>query len=241
MHRGACGIILAGGKGTRIRHLQPDVPKPLIDIAGQPFIEWVIRYLAKERVGQFVISLGHLAEKAEAYFARRPVDGLKITTIHERSPLGTGGAVKFAAAATDGDPLLITNGDSIVLANLDEAWRRIADPQVDGVLVGVDVDDASRFGGLDVDASLRLIGFREKQPGRGLINAGIYLFKRRLLDAFPSRTPLSVETDVFPSLLGQGLRLEVVSCRAPFLDIGTPETLSEAPGFIRTYFGQKAA
>lgn len=233
----ACAIILAGGRGTRISHLQPHLPKPLIPAAGRPFIEWVIRHFQSQGIRQFVISLGHLAEVADAYFRQRADDGLSIMTVRETEPLGTGGGFLFAQrAAGDADPLVLANGDSLVLADLAGAWRQLEDPTVDGVVVGLAVDDAARYGGLEVDDAGRLLRFREKQPGAGLINAGVYCFRRRLLASFPTQLPLSMELDVFPSLLRQGAKLMVHRSRAPFLDIGTPESLAEAEGFIARHW-----
>ncbi|HUY93170.1 MAG TPA: sugar phosphate nucleotidyltransferase [Pirellulales bacterium] len=233
MNANSCAIILAGGRGTRISHLEPHLPKPLIPAGGRPFIEWVIRHFQGQGVRRFVISLGHLAEVAEAHFRQRPDDELSIGTVREAEPLGTGGGFLFAQqAAGDADPLLLANGDSLVLADLAGAWRLLKDPAVDGVVVGLHVDDAGRYGGLDIDDEGRLLGFREKRPGAGLINAGVYCFRRRLLASFPRQTPLSMECDVFPALLRQGAKLAVHRCAAPFLDIGTPESLAEAEEFL---------
>jgi D-glycero-alpha-D-manno-heptose 1-phosphate guanylyltransferase len=237
MKEHACAIILAGGRGTRISHLQPHLPKPLIPAAGRPFIEWVIRQLQSQGVRRFVVSLGHLAEVAEAYFRERPADELSIKTVRETEPLGTGGGFLFAQqAAGDADPLLLANGDSLVLADLAGLWRQLEDPTVDGVVVGLEVDDAARYGGLDVDGEGRLLEFREKRAGAGLINAGVYCFRRRLLAAFPKRLPLSMELDVFPALLERGAKLLVHRSTAPFLDIGTPESLAAAGKFLSRHW-----
>lgn len=233
----ACAVVLAGGRGTRLQSLYPDLPKPMIPASGRPFVEWVVRHLARQGIPRFVISLGHLAEVAEDYFSRRPADGLVINTVRETTPLGTGGAFLWSAsAAGDADPLILTNGDSLVLADLDGAWRLLADDRVDGVVVGIEVADASRYGTLEVTPAGRLSRFCEKRPGRGLINAGVYLFRRRLLDRFSNRAPLSMELDVFPELLNSGAQLAVHACRAPFLDIGTPESVREADRFIADHF-----
>jgi D-glycero-alpha-D-manno-heptose 1-phosphate guanylyltransferase len=234
----ACAIILAGGAGTRIRHLYPDLPKPMVPAGGAPFIEWVLRYLRTQGLRQFVISLGHLAGVAESYFASRPARDDRITTVREPAPLGTGGAFVLAAqaAAAGADPLLLANGDSLVLADLRPAWRLLADESVDGVVVGLEVDDASRYGGLETAGDGRLRRFSEKRPGAGLINAGVYLFRRRLLARFPSRSPLSMEQDVFPTLLSAGARLMVHRSQAPFLDIGTPASVRQADSFVRRHF-----
>src|SRR5262245_34264121 len=113
----ACAIILAGGQGSRVRDLHPDLPKPMFPAGGAPFLEWVIRYLAGQGVRSMVISLGHLAPVVERYLAGRPADGLSIRSVREPGPLGTGGAIRFASREAAGANLLVAaNGDSLVLA-----------------------------------------------------------------------------------------------------------------------------
>jgi D-glycero-alpha-D-manno-heptose 1-phosphate guanylyltransferase len=242
METSPCAIILAGGRGTRISHLQPNLPKPMIPAGGAPFLEWVIRHFASQGVKRFTISLGHLADVAESYFRNRPLDELTIRTVHEIEPLGTGGGFLFAQqAAGEADPLILANGDSLVLADLSGAWELLENASTDGVVVGLKVEDASRYGGLQVDSNGRLLQFSEKQPGRGLINAGVYFFRRRVLASFPQGRPLSMETDVFPELLRQGAKLMVHRCQAPFLDIGTPETLAEMDSFVRQHWPSQDA
>lgn len=227
-------VLLAGGFGTRIRELYPDVPKPMIPVSGKPFLEWAIQYWARQGVRRFVISLGHLAEVAERYFAARSADGLEIVLVKEPQAMGTGGAVLFAADVAElSDPFIVGNGDSLVLADTVEAQHSIAQPGVDGVVLGVRVPDTSRYGSLAIGDDSQLLGFREKQPGAGVINAGVYFFRRDLLKRFPSKQPLSMEVDVFPSLLKAGTNLRVSAVDAPFLDIGTPESIVQAGSFVR--------
>ncbi|HVA48233.1 MAG TPA: nucleotidyltransferase family protein [Pirellulales bacterium] len=240
--KSSCAVILAGGFGTRIRSVCPNLPKPMIPVAGEPFIAWVLRYLAGQGIPNFVISLGYRAEVAEDYFRTRPTGGGSLQTVRENKPLGTGGALLMAEPLTEtSDPVVLANGDSLVLADLSGAWRLLREESVDGVVIGIEVDDASRYGRLETAADGRLRRFDEKQPGPAVINAGIYLFRRRLLHRFPQATPLSMERDVFPALLSGGAKLIVHRCRAPFLDIGTPESLGQADAFIRQHFRQVAA
>ena len=229
-------IVLAGGRGTRIAHLHPDVPKAMIPCLGRPFLEWVIQHFANQGVTQAVMSLGHLAEVAEAYFERRPADSVSIRTVREPAPLGTGGALRWAWETIPGADVILANGDSLLLADLGPASEIFARPEVDGVLLGVWQDDASRDGTLQVAVDGRLLAFAEKQPGPGWANAGVYLLKNRLRERLPARSPLSLERDIFPQWLREACDLRVVGCRAPFLDIGTPETLKEAEAFLQSHW-----
>jgi D-glycero-alpha-D-manno-heptose 1-phosphate guanylyltransferase len=233
----ACAIVLAGGRGTRISHLHPDVPKPFIKAAGLPFIAWVLRHLREQGLRRAVVSLGHLAEVGREQLAKCGVQGLRIDTVAERSPLGTAGALRYAAEVVpDADPLMLLNGDSLVTASFEGAWRALTDPACDGALLGVDVLDASRFGRLEVDSEDRLTGFREKQPGAGLVNAGVYFLRRSLLAFAPPRNPLSMETEFIPAILAGGARLTVCRSQADFIDIGTPDTVREASDFITQHY-----
>ena len=96
----------------------------------------------------------------------------------------------------------------------------------------VEVADAARFGSVEVGTDGMLVGFHEKKAGRGFINAGVYGFKRRVLNLFPEVRPLSLEADVFPLLLRKGGKIKVVRARGAFLDIGTPQSLALADEFI---------
>jgi D-glycero-alpha-D-manno-heptose 1-phosphate guanylyltransferase len=125
----------------------------------------------------------------------------------------------------------VANGDSLVFANplpLLDALRLV---NTDAALLGLQIADAGRFGTLEINAQSRLTAFREKRPGAGTINAGVYAFNGAALLRQPPQRPLSFEIDVFPALASSG-RVAVVSTEAPFLDIGTPETLAEAERFI---------
>jgi D-glycero-alpha-D-manno-heptose 1-phosphate guanylyltransferase len=228
-------VVLAGGLGTRVRHLLPDLPKPLASVAGRPFLEWALRYLRAQGVRKAVLSAGHYAEKIEQFAGALKLQGLEVTSVKEAQPLGTAGGFLHAlqgSGDTESD-VLVCNGDSLVLADLKPLFSGLE--KADGAVLGVQVSDAARFGTLKTGADHRLIGFEEKRPGSGLINGGVYLFRRATIARFPQKRPLSFEYDVFPALVSQGLRIHVVSCKAPFLDIGTEETLAEADGFIRKH------
>ncbi|MBL8234372.1 MAG: hypothetical protein JNL98_38095, partial [Bryobacterales bacterium] len=143
------------------------------------------------------------------------------------------------AAAEKGvsDPFIAANADSLVVAGMEPALSAMQDPQVDGVLLGIPVPDTSRYGSLAVDGG-RLTGFHEKRPGSGIINGGVYVLRPRLLTGFPSGRPLSIEAEAFPALLKNGAHLRVIPVDAPFLDIGTPESVRQAESFIHSHFAE---
>ena len=223
-------VILAGGSGTRIRHLLPDLPKPLAPVAGRPFLEWVIRYLRKQGLARIVVSGGYQFEELDVF-----AKGIGVASVREDQLLGTGGGFLNVVQSTKSaaEAFLVCNGDSLVLAALAPLIDALKDESVDAALLAVRVPDALRFGTLNVDAAGMLLGFAEKHPGAGLVNGGVYLFRRAAVARFPAKRPLSFEYDVFPALVLQNVKIKVVSCAAPFLDIGTEESLAQAGAFIR--------
>ena len=236
-------VVLAGGFGTRVAHLLGGVPKPMVPVAGKPFLEWVVRCLARQGVAEVILSTGHLAHVVEQYFQSQPVKGVVTHCVAEPRPLGTAGgflnAVRFHGAAPEA--WLVANGDSLVFADLAAAAAELDDPAVAGVIVGCAVADASRYGTLAIGPNGELQGFTEKRPGRGIISAGMYLLRDSLVRQFPGALPLSFEQAVFPQLIARGTLLRVCAVEAPFLDIGTPASLRQAEAFVgqnRARFGE---
>lgn len=229
-------VILAGGFGTRVRHLLPGVPKPMAAVCGRPFVEWIVRFFAARGLRDFILSTGHLSDVVAEHFARGPVPGVRVECRAETEPLGTAGGFLHAAgpAAPDDATWLVANGDSLVLADPRPLLQLVAAEATDAALLGLRLEDAGRFGSLEVGSDGRLRAFREKQPGAGVINAGVYAFRQRALRALPGRRPLSFELDVFPPLAAAG-RVAVATVAAPFLDIGTPATLAAAEHFVATH------
>ena len=230
-------VVLAGGQGTRIRHLLPGLPKPMAPALGRPFLEWVVRFLAGQGIRRIVFSTGYKAETIAAHFTPSAFPSLRLGSVPEEQPLGTAGGFLQAATsiAEPPDAWLVLNGDSLALTSLTPLLATLDDPACDGALLGLPMADAARYGTLTHDSAHLLLGFAEKRPGAGLINAGVYLFRHRTLARFPSRLPLSFETDVFPTLLRQEILLRAIPAEAPFLDIGTPETLSQAEAFLAAH------
>jgi len=230
-------VILAGGLGTRVQHLLPGTPKPMAPVAGRPFIDWVIRFLARQGVREIVISTGHLADVVSGYASRLRIPGVSISCAPETQLLGTAGGVLNAVASRPQgpDPWLVCNGDSLALTDLSRLYPWLQRPRVDAAMLGLRLDDASRYGSLQVGEDGLLRRFGEKQPGPGWINAGVYLFRADLLARFPPQRPLSLERDVFPGLLQQGIKIGADLAQCPFLDIGTEASLRQAASFIASH------
>ena len=227
-------VILAGGFGTRVKHLLPNIPKPMASVADKPFLEWVIRYLKSQGLQKIILSTGYLAEVVETYFASQPIEEVKVECYQETTALGTGGGFVNVVKKSNNSPdaWLVTNGDSLIFAQLDSLLTYLEDRTVAGVILGLSMADASRYGSLLYDEEHNLISFAEKKAGSGVVNAGVYLLRHSLVAQFPQKTQLSFEQEVFPHLLNNSVKLKVHIVNVPFLDIGTPESLAQAENFI---------
>lgn len=226
-------LILAGGRGTRIAHLYPDLPKPAVPVAGKPFLAWILEHLYHAGFEYAVVSAGHLGEKLKLETAPWIPQGMNLDWVEESSPLGTAGGAAYAAKKSGQNPKgwLIMNGDSYLagdwLARIQECNRH------DLSIVACLMEDTGRYGRLITDGD-RLVSFSEKkETGSGLINAGIYLVPARLLASVGTTMASSLETDVIPDFLMKGENISVIRATSPFIDIGTPESYAESEQFFR--------
>ena len=230
-------VILAGGAGTRVAHLLPGIPKPMAQVMGRPFLDWIVEQLMRYGFRSFLISTGHLGEVIEEHIACIRYEGCDVKCVQEFVPCGTAGGflntVRVCAAPSGG--YLVVNGDSMVLADARLLVSTAKRQAWDAALFGLKIEDARRYGALEIDAAGLLKGFREKGAASGVINVGAYWIGSDCLAYFPKRLPLSFEHDVFPALIAGGARVGVVSVEAPFIDIGTPESINEAGAFIAVH------
>ena len=229
-------VVLAGGRGTRIADLYPDLPKPLVPVCGEPFIHWVTQWLVSQGVSDIVYSVGYRAEQMTAWAdGARGLWDARLRCVTEAEPLGTGGGV-LQCLELCASHILVVNGDSLTPVALSALQARAARPGTDGALLGVRMDDAARYGTLSLDPDGCLLEFAEKRPGAGVINAGVYLLSHSLLERFPRGQRLSMEEDLLPSLIAGGAHLSCeIAENAPFLDIGTPQSLGQAEDFVRRH------
>lgn len=230
-------VLLAGGLGTRLRSQYPDRPKALVPIAGKPFLEWQMEWLARGGVSDVHIAAGHLAEVLVGWLAGRPESALRITLSAEPAPLGTAGGLRYVEPHLRSDPFLVLNGDSL-LPNLDfqSLEKTAADFPMIGksgaVLAVTCVNEAGRYGTVEFDDAGLVTAFREKARRKaGWINGGVYLMRRAILNSIEPGKNLSIETDIFPELALAGL-LGVFRAEPPLLDMGTPEGITAMESFL---------
>ena len=226
-------LILVGGKGTRLRKVVNDRPKPMAIVAGRPFLEWLLLMLRSQGISRVVLCTGYMGQVIETYFGNGNKIGMDIVYAYESVPLGTAGAIRNALNKTNSERLLVMNGDSYCGLDIDHFRQEHLRVGARVSLWTVTVDDCSRYGAVEISGKNAVLAFREKTQNKqsGLINAGIYLFEREVIAAIPLGQIVSLETQVFPSLIGQGLY--AVAGGKSFIDIGTPESYDEAQLFFR--------
>lgn len=224
-------VVLCGGLGTRLGALTRETPKPLLDIAGTPFLGRLLFEMRRQGFARALLLAAFRSEQIHA-FARDAGArlGMAIEVAIEPEQAGTGGALWHARARLD-DTFVLLNGDSWLDINvLDLAWRATGLAAMDAVLALRPVADASRYGTVALEGE-RVVRFtpRPDRAGPGLVNGGVYLMRRRLVEALAGAC--SLETDVLPRLAAAG-RLAGVTYQGFFIDIGVPESLAAAQGSI---------
>jgi D-glycero-D-manno-heptose 1,7-bisphosphate phosphatase len=231
--------ILAGGLGTRLGDIVADIPKPVLEVAGRPFVAWLMHEMLRFGVDEFIILTGHLAQAVEDAVLNA-ADALpkRVNVIFSEEPLraGTGGAL-FHAEQHLADRFLLCNGDSLFDCNIAALLRDFANdgPETLGRLIVRDIPDATRYGTVTLQGEM-VEAFRDRPPAPqgtatpnaaepGIINAGIYAFDKKLLGALSETC--SLERDILPKLAQAG-QLRATQLHGWFVDIGIPSDLAHA-------------
>ena len=229
-------VILAGGMGTRLREVVADKPKVLAEVNGRPFITYLLDQLADAGVNRVVLCTGYMAGLISASLGCH-YRGMELQYSEETVPIGTGGAVRLALPmiSSSPSPVLVMNGDSFCEVDLPAFVQQHKDAAARASLVLAQVSDISRYGAVELAADKVILKFEEKggRQGQGLINAGIYLLEQSAIAAMPATGALSLERDLFPSLIGHGLFGFTQSGK--FIDIGIPADYHAASSFFRVH------
>lgn len=228
---GTTAVILVGGLGTRLRSVVSDVPKVLADVSGRPFLSYVLDQLADAGLQRAVLSSGYLADEMRKVFGES-YRSLRLAYSQEPSPLGTAGAVRLALPLCESATMFVMNGDSFFAVDVKKMWGWHHEHEADGTIALTKMMDVRRYGRVRVDSRDHVTGFEEKSRSKepGWINGGIYLLSRGLVSSIPQGCAVSLEKDMFPAWVAEGL---YGYChKAPFLDIGTPESYASAEVFF---------
>ncbi|MGL6095264.1 MAG: nucleotidyltransferase family protein, partial [Fimbriiglobus sp.] len=217
--------ILCGGLGTRLRSVVADRPKALAPVADRPFLELQIELLRGQGARHFVLCVGHRSAQVRDEFGDGRRLGVRIDYSEEGDDLrGTGGALQLAERFFT-PAAVVVNGDTYLDFDHNRLVGHHRETGAVATLTLARLPDGRRFGTVAVDASGRVTGFREKDDaaGTGWVNAGAYLLDRRLIDRIPANATASLERDVFPAAIRDGLPVAGLPSDRPFYDIGTPD------------------
>ena len=231
----ATAILLVGGFGTRLMPLTKNTPKPMLTVAGIPVTEHQLNMAKAAGITRIVLATSYLAELFTPYFGDGSKWGMQIQYAVEKSPLGTGGAIRNASQLIDSsESIVILNGDVLSSHNLAEQIRQHEEHDADVTLHLTKVEDARAYGCVPTDPDGRVSAFLEKMenPVTNQINAGCYVFNPRVLDSIPLDTVVSVERETFPALVAKGAAIYGYLESSYWVDIGTPHALMNASAEI---------
>jgi mannose-1-phosphate guanylyltransferase len=222
-------ILLVGGQGTRLRPLTIATPKPLLPTAGVPFLAHQLARAAAAGITRVILATAYRADMFAAQLGDGSQFGLRLDCVQEDEPLGTGGGIRNAAASLRSgpdDPVVVLNGDVLSGHDLGAQLELHGKEDAAVTLHLVEVPDPARFGCVPTDSGGRVTAFLEKtaRPLTNRINAGCYVFRRRVIDEIPPGQVVSVERETFPALISAGQVVMSYPDTAYWLDVGTPET-----------------
>jgi len=201
----------------------------MADIAGKPFLHYLVRMLSEKGVERFVFALGYMGEQIEAYFQDGREYGISIVYSYEESPLGTGGAIRNALSKMQEEDVLILNADTYFDMDYRSLFQEQSRKCADMTIASREIEDVSRYGAILNDTDGRILRWNEKQSGsgetaprRGEINGGIYVMKRSLIEKIPAGKQ-SLENDCIPVWLSRSVSIHALPSDGYFMDIGVPE------------------
>jgi mannose-1-phosphate guanylyltransferase len=220
-------VALIGGKGTRLRPITQTVPKSMVPLRNKPYVQYMVDTMRAGGLDGAVFSMGYLPEPIQRYFADQDLRGFSLDYVVEERPLGTAGGIKNAEEHLDEGPFLATNGDVLSGIDLAEVIEAHLDSGALATITLTSVDDPTAYGLVEVDHRLRVKRFVEKPSSdevhTSLINAGIYVLERQVLNMIPEGREVSIEREIFPQLQAMG-RLSAFVSSAYWRDIGTPRS-----------------
>ncbi|MDC7068670.1 NDP-sugar synthase [Corynebacterium pseudodiphtheriticum] len=218
-------VILVGGRGTRLRPLTINTPKPMLPTAGYPFLQHILARIKAAGINHVILSTSFRAEVFEEYFGDGSELGLEIEYVVEEEALGTGGGIRNVYDKLRGDNVMVFNGDVLAATDLRGILRTHEEKNADLTMHLVRVSDPRAFGCVPTDVNGQVTAFLEKteDPPTDQINAGCYVFKKDLITSIPAGRNVSVERETFPRLLDEGRSVVGHVDAAYWRDMGRPD------------------
>src|SRR5436305_12090202 len=220
-------ILLAGGKGTRLRPLTIHTPKPIVPIFNRPFLHYQLDLLKQvSEIDEVILSLNYQPRRIEEIFGDGGDSGLGIKYVVEPAPLGTAGAVRYAGDQLR-ESVVVFNGDVLTEVDLGAVIALHRERKAKATIVLTPVDNPTAYGLVETDATGNVERFIEKPDPQQItcntINAGIYVLEPGTFDRIPSDVPYSIERSYFPSLIENRETFAAYVYDGYWIDIGTPE------------------
>jgi mannose-1-phosphate guanylyltransferase len=221
-------VVLVGGSGTRLRPLTLRTPKPMLPLVDRPLLAYLFDQLAAAGVTRAILACGYLPDALVAHFGAggATASGLALEYVVESEPLGTAGAARLAASGRVSETFLLLNGDILSEHDLAALVALHRARGAAATLALVEVDDPSRYGVVEREPDGTVLRFVEKPaPGAStskLANAGAYVLEPSVLDSIPAGRAVSIEREIFPALVGNGLA--ALPLDGYWSDVGTPES-----------------
>jgi len=216
-------IILAGGLGTRLQPLISDIPKCMVSLSGKPFLQYLLKRLENNGFTSVILSLGYKHEAVETFISAYS-STMRIISVVEPTLLGTGGAARLALNIATEENVFILNGDTYTSVDYAEMMEMHHTRKADITIALKEVFESDRYGQVRIQSDNRITRFIEKTYfSKGLINTGVYIFERSILDDFPEK--FSLEKDFFPQqvMSSSGKNIYGFLTDGYFIDIGIPE------------------
>lgn len=228
-------LVLAGGLGTRLRSAVPDLPKPMAQVAGRPFLEHLLDYWIAQGISRIVLSVGYRREAIATHFGTR-YKGVPVDYSIEEEPLGTGGGFMTALGhLADERSFLLLNGDTYFSVSLPALMRFADEQQSDWCFSLFPTTDTERYLGMTLDETSRIQNLGSKASRvEALANGGAYWVSMENLHklGFSAGQKCSLEADILPTALQAGMRLFGLPCPGTFIDIGIPHDYQRAQGLL---------
>lgn len=220
-------IILAGGFGKRLQSINNNLPKPMVNISGKPFLEYLLLYLKSIGFRKFILCVYYMSDVIENYFNNGEKWGLSIDYSFEDKPLGTAGAIGNINNLDD-EYFWVSNGDSYIEFLPSEMMNIQHEHDTTGTLLLAPAVDEDGYGNVVLDNNSHILDFKEKKnvEGKACINAGIYYFKKEILQYIPKNKKFSLEYELLPLLIGKNIKLCGYRVDSTLYDIGTPHRLN---------------
>lgn len=237
-------VVLAGGRGTRLRKAVPGLPKSLAPIGEQPFLSYLLGWLREQGIPEVILAVGHRRKAIVSYYASHQPRGMHLRYSVERSPLGTAGALRNLCSLLSAEEFLVLNGDSIFDVDLGQMLSFHCKHQAEVTLALAGPPETERYGSVVLDGCNRIKAFLEKQTGpseacgvpdcKQWVSGGIYVMNKNVFRHIPKYQEVSLEKEVFPLLIGD--RFYGFPWDGYFIDIGVPEDYRRAQAELQGRF-----